>query len=197
MSNEAVLRAILAAQIVVMLLIRSYYRAAARSAEPVSYKESTRQMIAQAVLGLGGMITVLVYLLRPSWMEWSALPLPIWVRWLGAALGAVALPLLVWVQHALGQNFSTVLHVRQGHTLITSGPYRTVRHPMYSVLFLLALGLTLLSADWAIGLFWLGGVAAVVAARLRHEEAVMLETFGERYRAYMQRSNRFLPKLVR
>jgi protein-S-isoprenylcysteine O-methyltransferase Ste14 len=198
MSHETLLRAVFAIEVLLMVAIRSYYRATAAQAQgTVAYKESRFQMVAQGIVGLGGMATVLVYLIQPAWMNWSALPLPIWLRWLGAALGAGALPLLIWVQHTLGHNFSTVLQVREGHTLVTSGPYRLVRHPMYSVLFLLALGFTLIPANWSIGLCWLGGLVAVVAIRIDHEEAVMLEAFGERYRAYMQRTTRFLPKSAR
>lgn len=76
-----------------------------------------------------------------------------------------------------------------------SGPYCRVRHPMYAVLFLLALVLMLMAVNKSIGLFWLGGLVAVVS-RIDHEEAVMLEPFGDQYHNYMRRANRCLPKLA-
>lgn len=198
MSHETLLRAVFAVEVIAMFGIRVYYRRrAAQSEGAVQYKESRLQIWIQGVLGIGGLAAILAYLIDPSWIAWAALPLPLWLRWLGAIVGAVSLPLLVWVQHALGNNFSTVLHVHSKHTLVTSGPYRTVRHPMYTVLFLLSLSMMLMAANWSIGFFWLGGLIAVVAKRIGHEEAVMLEQFGDQYRDYMRRTNRFLPKLAR
>lgn len=68
---------------------------------------------------------------------------------------------------------------------------------MYTVLFLLALSMMLIAANWSIGCFWLGGLLAVVGPRINREEAVMLEQFGDQYRDYMRRTNRFLPRLAR
>jgi protein-S-isoprenylcysteine O-methyltransferase Ste14 len=198
MSHETLLRAVFALEVITMTAIRIYYRRlAARSEGVVQYKESRLQIRIQAMLAIGGLAAILAYLFRPSWIAWATMPLPIWLRWVGAVLGAVSLPLLVWVQRSLGNNFSTVLHVHSKQTLITNGPYHRVRHPMYTVLFLLSVGLMLVTANWTIGLFWLGGLIGVVANRIDHEEAVMLEQFGDQYRDYMRRTNRFLPKLIR
>ncbi|HEY0739587.1 MAG TPA: isoprenylcysteine carboxylmethyltransferase family protein [Herpetosiphonaceae bacterium] len=198
MSQETWLRVVFAVVVFTMLGIRAYYRRrAAQSEGAVQYKESRLNIAIQWFLAIGGMLAILAYVIRPSWIAWAALPLPLWLRWLAALVGVVSLPLLVWVQRELGNNFSTVLHVHSKQTLVTSGPYRTVRHPMYTVLFLLALSMMLIAANWSIGFFWLGGLLAIVGPRIRREEAVMLEQFGDQYRDYMRRTNRFLPRLAR
>lgn len=130
MSQETLLRVVFGVVVFTMFGIRAYYRRrAAQSEGAVQYKESRLNIAIQWFLAIGGMAAILAYLIRPSWIAWAALPLPLWLRWLAAFVGAVSLPLLVWVQRELGSNFSTVLHVHSKHTLVTSGPYRTVRHP--------------------------------------------------------------------
>jgi len=79
--------------------------------------------------------------------------------------------------------------------LIMSGPYRCVRHPMYTAFFLIGLALLLLSSDWLLGAGLIAGISAVMLSRLRNEERVMVERFGSQYRAYMERTGRFLPRL--
>lgn len=106
----------------------------------------------------------------------------------------VGMPLIWWVQWALGANFSTVLYVRDEHTLVTYGPYRWVRHPMYTVLYVWAVSLFLLSQNWFIGADFLVPLTLIVVTRLKHEEAAMVEKFGDDYRHYMRRTGRFLPR---
>jgi protein-S-isoprenylcysteine O-methyltransferase Ste14 len=147
------------------------------------------------IVGIPFMLSLLVYMFRPGWFAWSALPLPAWVQWVGLVLGITSLPLILWVQAALGSNFSTTLLVRQDHDLVTQGPYRWVRHPMYTVLFVHLVALLLLSANWFIGGVPLLAFALIVATRLKNEERVMAEKFGPAYQDYMRRTGRFLPRL--
>jgi len=103
---------------------------------------------------------------------------------------------VVVVQYqSLGENFSATLHVREQHTLVMEGPYCWVRHPLYSTMYVLLVAFILLSANWFIGLASTGGLTLVVASRVKREEMVMIEKFGDRYREYMSHTGRFLPRL--
>lgn len=176
--------------------IRAFYQRQARHTRgQVEYRESRLVLAFRLVFGIPFMLLVLTYMIRPNILEWAAVPLPGWLQWLGVFLGLASLPLIWWVQDSLGSNFSTTLHLRQEHTLVTSGPYRWVRHPMYSVLFLLLVSVFLLTANWLVGGVFLLSLTLIVLFRLRKEEAVMLEKFGQEYRQYMQRTGRFLPLL--
>jgi protein-S-isoprenylcysteine O-methyltransferase Ste14 len=110
-------------------------------------------------------------------------------------LGLASLPLIWWVQWALDINFSTTLHVRDKHTLVRHGPYRWVRHPMYTALYIHLLAILLLTANWFVGGMFLLMQTIIIALRLRNEEAAMVEKFGNEYREYMKHTGRFLPKL--
>jgi protein-S-isoprenylcysteine O-methyltransferase Ste14 len=176
--------------------IRAYYhKKAGQSRGPAEHKEGRLHTALRLIVGIPFMLSLLAYMLQPGWFAWAALTLPLWAQWFGLILGIASLPLILWVQAALGSNFSTTLLVRQEHTLVTQGPYRWVRHPMYSVLFVYLVALLLLSANWYIGGVPLIAFTLIVAARLKNEERVMAEKFGPAYQDYMRRTGRFLPRL--
>lgn len=176
-------------------LVRMYYhRLAARTAGQAEYKEGRLHTALRLLVGVPFMLGLLAYMVRPALFAWARFSAPNWMQWLGLALGLACLPLIVWVQRALGSNFSTTLHVRDEHTLVTRGPYRWVRHPMYTVLFALEIALLLLTQNWFIGGVPLAALSLIVATRLRREEQTMLDRFGDEYRAYMSRTGRFWPR---
>ena len=121
------------------------------------------------------------------------MPLPLWLRWAGLALGLASLGLWSWTHAELGRLWSVKLRLREDHRLISSGPYVRVRHPMYSAILGWAVGLGLVVASWLPLAFAAVG-AVVFFARSQREEKMMLERFGDEYRAYMKATGRFLPR---
>ena len=196
MRSQAVFRIILFSLYILFGLVRVFYmRRGSESGKRVSRTQQDRLRIGViSAFGLVGLIAGLVHVFAPQRARWATLPTPTWSRWLGAALGIVTLPLFLWTHDALGKNWSAGLVIKEGHTLIIGGPYRWVRHPMYTAIFLQSLTFFLLSANWIIGLAGLGA-NILIAARVDKEEALMIEEFGDEYRAYMQRSGRFLPRM--
>jgi protein-S-isoprenylcysteine O-methyltransferase Ste14 len=81
--------------------------------------------------------------------------------------------------------------------LIKHGPYRWVRHPMYTVLFLMGIGWLLLTANWLIGAPLAIGILIVVIVRIDNEEKVLIDLFGDDYLEYIQHTGRFLPRFVK
>jgi protein-S-isoprenylcysteine O-methyltransferase Ste14 len=139
---------------------------------------------------------VILYAINPAWLSSFVAPFPTWSRWIGVGLGVVSLPWLIWVHQTLGKQWSTNLQLREKHTLITGGPYRWIRHPMYSALFSFFVGLTFVSASWLVVLLVMVSVF-VLYARTGKEDSLMIEQFGDEYRAYMQCTGRFLPRFTR
>jgi protein-S-isoprenylcysteine O-methyltransferase Ste14 len=125
--------------------------------------------------------------------------LPQEARGLAGGVGAVLLAIAVWLfwrSHTdLGRNWSPSLQLREGHTLVTEGVYRSIRHPMYASQWLWGMAQALLLQNWIAG--WAGVVLFVplYVFRVAREERMMLETFGEAYRAYMNRTGRVVPRL--
>jgi len=203
MNNELNFRVILITVFILMASIRIYYyRKIRQSGESVSIGKEAREregklsMILRLTLFFSMIPLLMLYVIRPHWMTWFMLPFPTWLRWIGVGLGIVSLLLLVWVQQSLGKHWSTDLQLRKQHTLVTSGPYRWVRHPMYTAIFTLLIAFSLVSANWLIVLPCIVGII-VVYARIGKEEAMMIEQFGGEYRDYMKRTGRLLPCLIR
>jgi len=143
------------------------------------------------------LVGIVVYLINPARMSWSTIPLPLWMRWLGFPVGLCAVFLLYWVLKSLGQNFSTSLTIKEEQTLITHGPYRRVRHPMYTAFILLWLAFLLLSANWFIGFAGIMAFVWTTVIRTPKEEQMMADRFGKEYLAYKERTGRYLPRGLR
>lgn len=116
--------------------------------------------------------------------------------WLGAAVLGAALWLFRRSHADLGRNWSVTLKLRTEHAVVRTGVYRLVRHPMYSSFLLLGLAQALLLANWFVDAAGLAGAAVLVVCRMAREEAMMLDSFGRDYRAYMERTKRIIPWLI-
>ena len=136
---------------------------------------------------------LVVYAINPPWLEALSVPLPDWLRWAGFALGLASLGLWTWTQVALGKEWSPQLQLRDEHHLVATGPYTRVRHPLYTAMIGYGIGLALVTANWGFIVLAVVIIAGSVA-RLPREEQMMIEEFGDEYKAYMRRTGRFLPK---
>ena len=143
--------------------------------------------------GLAAMGGLVAFVLNPAWMSWASLPLPTTMRWTGVALGLPTVALGIWTFRSLGRNITDTVVTRREHTLVTSGPYRYVRHPFYVTTALAFAANALTTANWFVALT---GFAAVtlLALRTATEEAKLIERFGDDYRRYIARTGRFLPR---
>lgn len=115
--------------------------------------------------------------------------------WLGAGMLAAAVWLL-WRSHAdLGRHWSPRLEIREGHSLVTEGVYRRIRHPMYAAHWLWGIAQALLLQNWVAGPAFLVPFVPLYFLRVAREERMLLEHFGEEYRRYMERTGRIIPRL--
>ena len=118
------------------------------------------------------------------------------VAWAGTTLMVASLWLFYRTHVDLGRNWSVSLKMRASHQLVTQGVYRYVRHPMYSSFLLMALAQLLLLPNWVGGGAGLVGTAFLLLMRMRREETMMLERFGDAYRDYGARTARIIPWLI-
>jgi protein-S-isoprenylcysteine O-methyltransferase Ste14 len=136
---------------------------------------------------------LVLYAINSPWMEALSIPLPGWLRWVGFALGLASLALWTWTQAALGKEWSPQLQLREEHHLVTTGPYARVRHPLYTAMFGWGTALALVTANWVFVVLAVAVIAGLFT-RVPKEEQMMIEEFGEEYRAYMKRTGRFFPR---
>ncbi len=157
-------------------------------------EEGAVLLLLRSIFGLSLWGGTLIYMINPGWMAWARLPLPTWARWTGGAIMLICLPLFFWVFSSLGKNITHTTAIRAKHTLVRSGPYRWIRHPLYSFGFLFFVGFCLLASNWFMMLVSIGG-AIILAARTPIEEARLVEKFGDDYRQYMTHTGRYFPRL--
>ena len=195
MNPDQTFRVVLIVGSLILLPILGYYRL---KSQATGERLDRRQeglfiLLTLRPVGVVGMLGLIAYMVNPSWMAWSSVSLPVWSRWSGVSLGAFAGGLLIWTLHSLGKNLTDTVVTRREHALVTSGPYRWVRHPFYDAVAILVLANSLAAANWF--LLLAGGLSFVlIILRTRKEEERLWARFGDAYRAYVERTGRFLPK---
>lgn len=196
--NDNVFRILAIAIFIIGAAISSTFRhkAEKNNSEKISLKE---EGILMAVLlrffGLSIWGSVFAYMLNPTWMRWSAVDLPEALRWVGVVLGILGDLFAYWVFRNLGDNVTPTVVTRKSAQLVTSGPYRWVRHPLYLMGLIGYAGFALLAENWFIMLMAVL-VFGVLIIRTAKEETKLIEKFGDEYHQYMKRTGRFFPKFT-
>ncbi|MEA2882838.1 MAG: hypothetical protein QOH32_2094 [Bradyrhizobium sp.] len=170
------------------------YRYARRSRrEAVLRSDRGPRETALLLVSLTGLGLVPFFYLATTAPRFAAYPFHPSQAWLGLLFAAASLLMFHLTHRALGRNWSISLDVREGHQLITDGVYRSVRHPMYTAFWLWAVAQALLLPNWVAGCSGIVGFGILFFGRVAREEQMMLDTFGDRYRDYMARTNRVIP----
>lgn len=166
-----------------------------RRKEAMSERRVTLQeKILLFLLLLGMFILPLIYS-TSTWLDFANYSLPSWAGWVGVAvmIGAI---LVFWRAHAdLGLNWSPSLEIREKHELITRGIYGVIRHPMYASQWLWVIAQALLLQNWLAGIVNLIIFIPFYFMRVKAEETLMFDSFGEQYREYMKKTGAVLPKI--
>jgi protein-S-isoprenylcysteine O-methyltransferase Ste14 len=175
-------------------LIRYEY---ARRSRREKIQRSDRGLRESALLlisltGLGILPFAYVATAMPRFAAYTFHPIQ---AWLGLFVAIAALVMFHLTHRALGRNWSISLDVREDHRLVTDGIYRRVRHPMYSAFWLWAIAQALLLPNWVAGFSGVVGFGILFFGRIAREERLMLETFGDDYRAYMARTGGIFPSI--
>jgi protein-S-isoprenylcysteine O-methyltransferase Ste14 len=196
MENETLFRILLPVLVIGFALHRGYYVKFHSKLESDTMKKREEGIASRiaGLLGILGFVSTIAYVINSNWLAFANLPFPTGLRWTGIIPALVGFALLQWAQVTLANSWSDTPRMMKEQTLITSGPYKFIRHPIYTA-FILILGAPLLiSANWLIGLCWLGMTTLEVVSRIGFEEALMLEFFGDKYHEYMITTGRLLPK---
>ena len=152
-------------------------------------------MAVRLIVGLPLWLAILTYVVNPRWMQWASFAPPEWSRWVGVGLGFLTVPAAYWVFSSLGRNVSETVLTKEHHDLVTHGPYRWIRHPLYSMAVTLFLAIALMAANWFILLFGFIALTSIRMVVVPLEEKALLATFGDQYRDYMRHTGRMFPRL--
>ncbi|HKY55752.1 MAG TPA: isoprenylcysteine carboxylmethyltransferase family protein [Anaerolineales bacterium] len=195
--NENVFRILAAVILFTGIGISSYFRRKADKDTGEKISRSVDGTPMMTLIRIGGLIlwlSPLVYLINPAWMAWSKIGLPEWGRWLGVVIGILCTFGIYWLFSSIGIGITPTSATRKEHKLVTSGPYRWVRHPLYTVGSSMFVAFGMMADNWFTTLL---GILAFIGMAIRtpKEEANLIEKFGDEYREYMKRTGRFFPKL--
>ncbi|HKJ26531.1 MAG TPA: isoprenylcysteine carboxylmethyltransferase family protein [Anaerolineales bacterium] len=197
MNTLLIFRILLLSLLVGFVAHRAYYtrKYPPQENDTLSKMPETARTKLAALLSVVALLSSLAFIVYPDLIGFAAAPFPTWLRWMGLlpALGGFAL--LEWSHRALAANWSDQPRLTSEQTLVQTGPYKSIRHPIYTA-FLLILGAPLLlTANWLVGLAWLASSGLDILARIRFEEGVLQERFEEDYTAYREKTGTLLPKL--
>jgi protein-S-isoprenylcysteine O-methyltransferase Ste14 len=189
--NPWIAKSVILAASIVMVAVRAPHGQRSRGVKVVKNRKGKQEVILLTLAWLGFFVP-LIWVVSPAF-SFAEYPLRVGPL----IVGVVCLVAGLWLFHRshadLGTNWSVTLQVREQHRLITQGIYRHTRHPMYLALFLYGLGQVLVLPNWIAGPSYLITFGILFAFRVRHEEGMMLEEFGDEYAAYMARTKRLVP----
>jgi protein-S-isoprenylcysteine O-methyltransferase Ste14 len=201
MDSETVYRLAFLALLMALAAMRAYFMVKVRRSggritpdeQAVKREGGGGVLITRVVLFFALIAFLVEYLIGAEWVETFSFPLPDWLRWFGFALGIISVVFWTWTQIHLDTQWSAQLQLKEDHHLVTSGPYAYIRHPLYVSMFGWCIALPLLTANW-IFLVICALTCAALLWRVPKEEQMMLEAFGDEYKAYMEHTGRFVPK---
>lgn len=131
---------------------------------------------------------------RIALLQQRFVPAETWIAWAGILLTSLGAAVAIWARRTLGENWSARVTLKEEHQLIRSGPYRFIRHPIYTGMFLATAGTALVVGEWR-------GVLAVALMLIAHsgkalrEEAMLTKEFGDEYATYRQSTGFLFPRL--
>jgi protein-S-isoprenylcysteine O-methyltransferase Ste14 len=195
--KETAYRALFILAFIAMMAIRIYYQSKVlRDRREIEIREDPLSLVAASIAALTTIVFGAEYIFAPGVFSFAyALRYPDGVRWLGAALLAGGIALLGLAHHHLGRSFHSLVVAKENQTLVETGPYRWIRHPIYTAYLMSYLGGGLLAGNWVLTVVPVTLYAVLVARRLVREEEVMKEQFGQAYVEYEKRTGRLLPRL--
>lgn len=178
--------------IAAVVAIRAPYGRRSSQVKVIKSKRGRLEIVLLSAMWLGSVIFPVLWVSTPlfSFADYPSHPTQY-------AAGVVLLALGLWMFHrshvALSTNWSVSLDIRENHTLVTSGVYRRVRHPMYAAILLQAVGQALIAPNWIVGPFYICASILMFSFRVGPEERMMLEQFGDTYETYIKKSQRLIP----
>jgi protein-S-isoprenylcysteine O-methyltransferase Ste14 len=171
------------------VLLILYWNISARSSKPAAERQSWASRFARLPVWLGYILLVAAWV-HPFGMV--VIPHTVIAEYLGVAICAIGLFAVIWSRKTLGDDWSRDVELKQGHELVERGPYRFVRHPIYTSHLLMGLGTAiasgLLVAFVGLLLFFIG-----FWIKLKQKESLLLSHFPEEYPAYKARVKALVP----
>jgi len=176
------------------ILLMIYWLASAWSLKRAKYVAPSHVRITQLLFLVPGCVLLFGDSFRKGLLRIALLPKTAAIADLGIAITFVGIGFAIWARYCLGSNWSSQVAIKQDHELIQSGPYRWIRHPIYTGIITGAWGTAIVVGQ--LGAF-LGVILITMglAYKGKQEELRLQDTFGEAFTAHRLRTGMFLPRM--
>jgi protein-S-isoprenylcysteine O-methyltransferase Ste14 len=173
----------------------AYWSFSASKVKATAREESIASGVAHMFPMVVAMLLIMPIPLPLGFLNDRTIPGGPTTHWIAAALVAVGLAFSAWGRVHLGRNWSGTVTIKSDHELIRSGPYRIVRHPIYSGALLAVVGTSVERGDWR------GPLALLILfialwRKLQHEELWLGESFGKDYAKYRSEVSALIPLVL-
>jgi len=197
MNHKTIFRAFFILAAIALTTIRLYYQSkTCQDKRKVDLQEGRISFITASIAALITVVFGLEYIFSPGFFGFAyLLDYPEWLRWIGAFLLGGGVSLLGISHHHLDRSFYSLVAVKEEQELIETGPYRWIRHPIYTAYLLNYIGGGLLSSNLVLTFVPFVMYAIMVSVRMGQEENILSQLFGERYEEYKGRTGRLMPKI--
>ena len=197
MDREIIYRSLFVLAFIAMMVIRFYYQSKIlREKREIEIKEGSLSLIAGGVAALTRIVFGTEYIFSPGFFSFAyIIHYPDWLRWLGGFALATGILLLGFAHHHLGKSFHSLVVSKENQVLVETGPYRWIRHPIYTAFLINYVGGGLLSSNLVLTVVPATMFAILVATRLGREEEVLEGLYGQKYIEYEKRTGRLLPQI--
>ena len=179
---------------VVWIVFIVYWRVKAAGTKTTQRIEPAASQILRTLAFLVAIVLLSTTRIPLPWLYRQLWPAGRWPFWIGAAITVGGLLFAVWARRHLGRNWSNAVTIKQGHELITTGPYALVRHPIYTGILTGFLG-SAIALSQVRGVIGFLLIFLVLWAKLRKEEEWMRSQFGETYATYASQTAALVPYL--
>lgn len=194
---DTTFRVILGASFLILLGIRIVIQSKVLK-EDRDITENKLSLVSGSIAALTSLIFGAEYLFFPGTFGFAYfLDYPLWLRWLGVVVLVIGLIIFFLAHYHLGRNFYSLVAVKEEQKLVTSGPYRWIRHPIYTGYILTYMAGGLIASNLVLTFVPVIFFSLMIINRIPREEAVMREEFGQEYLDLEARTGRLLPKLGR
>ena len=175
------------------MLFGLYWLVSALNRKKTKRRESWWQRLAYVLPLAAAFYLLFRYEYGHAWLGARFVPETPMVPWLGVVIMASGVAVAFWARFHLGANWSGVVTLKEGHELIRTGPYRTIRHPIYTGILLAFFG-NVVQVGQVRGLIALLIIWLSFYFKARREESFLAQEFGPNFNEHIQRTGMFLPK---
>jgi protein-S-isoprenylcysteine O-methyltransferase Ste14 len=175
------------------VLFAAYWLVSALRRKKTKQRESIIQRLAYISPLLIAIFLLYNFRAAFGWLAIYFVPHTLEVQWFGVAIMVVGLAIAVWARVHLGTNWSGVVTLKEGHELIRTGPYRNIRHPIYTGILIGFLGSAIVNGQVR-GLVAVGVIWASFYIKARREESFLAQEFGPKFEEHTKHTGMFVPK---